>query len=617
MKTMKKYTRVMSLVLAVMMLFSVVSVTAFAADYTFDYDFTDDTMTDVYVSEFKGTVPSDGVVEIPDTIDGYPVVGIGEQAFANLSSLKKIIVPATVQYIDEDAFKGCVNIIDVEIRNDDEIEVGEDVFDSTQWFEDHKQDYVISGTTLIGYKGTDEIVTIPYNCTKIADGVFKGNTYIKTVYIEKELKSIGANAFKDCTSLENVVAGSGVRDITVGENAFEGTPWFNNYPSTFVILGTTLIKYKGTADYVSIPNVITSVSTGAFYVGDETKNITFKVKVPVTVETFGDDCFYLYDSASKVYPEVLVYAGSAAETYCKQNGIKFKYSIMPGDVNNDGHITAADARYVLRISAKLESPVLDDEIKEAADLSGNGKIAADDARLILRIAAQLEEYSVDKLLTMPRSDYEVLLTAANALSLAKAYGCAYSKLAYQSMDEYNMNINTRTYLNQFRKELVSEKKAQTVTYGQDTPEALNNLFDITLIDASMIKDYSCVINDGYYNIKITLADETINGFDLDTVTSTEKMFPVATVSHFTNNITNKYWYKSGSFDYDLTYNNCTLEMKVEISTLKLASVTVVMNYHFVITGKILGISISGDKNKPATADRTDTIKYTNFVYSAN
>ena len=29
---------------------------------------------------------------------------------------------------------------------------------------------------------------------------------------------------------------------------------------------------------------------------------------------------------------------------------------------------------------------------------------------------------------------------------------------------------------------------------------------------------------------------------------------------------------------------------------------------------VLGIKISGDKNKPATATRTDTVKYTNFVY---
>ncbi len=613
MKITRKYTKVMSFVFAVIMLFGVVPVTVFAADYTFDYDFTDDTMTEVYVSEFKGNVPADGIVEIPDTIDGFTVVGIGEQAFSNLKNLKKIIVPSTVVYIDKNAFYGSTGIVDVEIRNKDEIDVGDDVFDATEWYESHKQDFVISGTTLISYKGTDEVVAIPYNCTMIADGAFKNNTYVKTVYIEKELKSIGADAFSGCTSLENVIVGNGVKDIIVEKNAFENTPWLNNYPSTFVILGTTLVKYKGTANYVAVPNVVNVISDGAFYVGDE-KGAAFKVKVPKSVQVICGDCFYLYDSASKVYPEIVVYADSAAEKYCKDNNLNYTYALLPGDVNGDGIVTAADARYVLRVSAKIEMP-LNDEVKDVADISCNGIIAAEDARLILRIAAQLDEYSLDQILAMPKTDYEVLLTASNALSIAKAYGCAYSKIAYQSIPSYNINVNTQTYLAQFKNELTPEKKAQTVTYSQNSQEAIDNLFDITLIDASKIKEYSCVINDGYYEIKIVLNDETINGADVDKVTSTEKMFPVATVSHFTNKIANKYWSKD--VNYDLTYTGCTLEMKVLISTLKLDSLTVNMNYDFSITGKILGIGIHGDNNKPATARRSDTIKYTNFVYFVN
>lgn len=59
-----------------------------------------------------------------------------------------------------------------------------------------------------------------------------------------------------------------------------------------------------------------------------------------------------------------------------------------GDVNDDGRITAADARLVLRASAKLT--VLTDEQMMVADADGSGVITASDARKILRIAAKLD-----------------------------------------------------------------------------------------------------------------------------------------------------------------------------------------------------------------------------------
>ncbi len=64
-----------------------------------------------------------------------------------------------------------------------------------------------------------------------------------------------------------------------------------------------------------------------------------------------------------------------------------KYNL--GDVNNDGKITAADARFALRMSVKLEKPT---EIQKlAADIDGNKNVTAADARIILRISVNLEK----------------------------------------------------------------------------------------------------------------------------------------------------------------------------------------------------------------------------------
>ena len=53
-----------------------------------------------------------------------------------------------------------------------------------------------------------------------------------------------------------------------------------------------------------------------------------------------------------------------------------------GDADNDGRVTAADARLALRCSVGLET--LGSSAKAAADMDGDGRVTAEDARRILR-----------------------------------------------------------------------------------------------------------------------------------------------------------------------------------------------------------------------------------------
>lgn len=59
-----------------------------------------------------------------------------------------------------------------------------------------------------------------------------------------------------------------------------------------------------------------------------------------------------------------------------------------GDVNNDGIVSAIDARIVLQVVAEIKS--IDSISMEVADLNGDGKITAIDARIILQIVAGLK-----------------------------------------------------------------------------------------------------------------------------------------------------------------------------------------------------------------------------------
>ena len=64
----------------------------------------------------------------------------------------------------------------------------------------------------------------------------------------------------------------------------------------------------------------------------------------------------------------------------------------PGDVDNDGEITSADARLALRASVGLENTITPgSDAYLAADADGDGEVTSGDARLILRASVGLED----------------------------------------------------------------------------------------------------------------------------------------------------------------------------------------------------------------------------------
>lgn len=63
---------------------------------------------------------------------------------------------------------------------------------------------------------------------------------------------------------------------------------------------------------------------------------------------------------------------------------------MMGDVDENGRVTAGDARIVLRVAAKIDAA--DSIGLYNSDADGNEKITAADARIILRVAASLSEF---------------------------------------------------------------------------------------------------------------------------------------------------------------------------------------------------------------------------------
>ncbi|MBR1955184.1 MAG: leucine-rich repeat domain-containing protein [Clostridia bacterium] len=128
-----------------------------------------------------------------DTIEMY--------AFQHCTGLKSIEIPASVTYIDRNAFRNCESLQSVTFEQGSKL-VGIDAyafFDCTSLKE----------------------ITIPASVKEIRDRAFDGCANLQTVAFEENslLEKIGRHAFFDCTSLASFDVPSGT--IEIGAGAFK------------------------------------------------------------------------------------------------------------------------------------------------------------------------------------------------------------------------------------------------------------------------------------------------------------------------------------------------------------------------------------------------------------
>jgi len=74
-------------------------------------------------------------------------------------------------------------------------------------------DFVISGSTLQKYRGSDTSISIPSNVTSIAPNAFEKCQSIMSVNIPSSVTSIGYSAFNGCTNLTSITIPSSVTSI--------------------------------------------------------------------------------------------------------------------------------------------------------------------------------------------------------------------------------------------------------------------------------------------------------------------------------------------------------------------------------------------------------------------
>ena len=193
-----------------------------------------------------------GEMEIPDTLDGYPVTIIGDNAFGeddehaypkdSLVSVKKIILPQTLKEIGKKAFSRCENLSEINIPESLEY-IGQKAFYETALYENDE----------LWENGGFYVDNILIKVSARPEGCF---------YVREGTRGVASNAF----------TGSGVTEVVLPDSIY------NLYSYAFDDSDVTAVNIpsgmKTINDYafanskitsISIPDSVESIGRGAFY----------------------------------------------------------------------------------------------------------------------------------------------------------------------------------------------------------------------------------------------------------------------------------------------------------------------------------------------------------------
>ena len=171
-----------------------------------------------------------GDVVIPETIGGYPVTVIGEDAFYNCDSLTSVVMPDTVIKLGKYAFYGCDNLQTVTVS--DNIKTygfaafGE-CYSLTEIIAKESNPYLstVDGhlfdkkkAMIMAYASgkAETSYSTPESVIRIASGAFCGNKNLTEIVLNNGVTDIYNGAFSGCINLANIVIPNSVVSISDG-----------------------------------------------------------------------------------------------------------------------------------------------------------------------------------------------------------------------------------------------------------------------------------------------------------------------------------------------------------------------------------------------------------------
>lgn len=178
-----------------------------------------------------GFTGGDSIIEIPDKLDGYTVIGIASRAFCNNIAIESVVLPESIKSIGDRAFTNCSNL-----KN----------------------------------------INIPSCVQTIKHNTFNGCESLTSIIIPESVVSIETGAFLNCKELIDIDVHNGIQDM--GHNAFGNTAWLDSQEDGFVYIGNVLYCYKGSMpekESLILDEGITCIAACAMYDQTNLSSVTF------------------------------------------------------------------------------------------------------------------------------------------------------------------------------------------------------------------------------------------------------------------------------------------------------------------------------------------------------
>ena len=218
-----------------------------------------------------------------------------------------------------------------------------------------------SNLLLLDSTGT---VRIPYNVTKIGEGVFNNLEGLTRVIIPGSVKEIGQNAFANNTSLQEVIMEDGVEIIN--DQAFYNCTNLTRVqmPNTVTYIGRHAFRVTKNLTSINLPDSISDIGTQAFSSsGIKSVNIPNSLKV-ISTHLFSS-CINLEEVE---IPSSVTTINNGAFAYC-QNLNNIDTSENSNFIFENNCLYTKDYKTLLAVTGSVSSITINENTEEISSYS--------------------------------------------------------------------------------------------------------------------------------------------------------------------------------------------------------------------------------------------------------
>ena len=217
----------------------------------------------ITIIRYRGT---DEHVVIPSKINNVPVTVINTGAFLNSVNLKSVVIPESVEIIEDMVFNTCTNLTSFVVKEGNKNYSSDD---GVLYNKDKSQ--------IVLFPICKQDMYIIPSCVKsIREYAFYGCLNLKSITITSDIESIGSQAFVACTSLIDI----NVDPDNKFYSSLNGVLYNKNQTKIISVPG-------GKTGIFEIPSSVTEIGAYAF---SACKSIT-NIKIPESVTSIGEWAF--------------------------------------------------------------------------------------------------------------------------------------------------------------------------------------------------------------------------------------------------------------------------------------------------------------------------------------